>query len=142
MLRMLIAVDGSDPSLRAIEVVARLVPKTFGLEAVLLNVRPGPAYFGELPPFDHASIERAQQQIQDVMLRDALAHARRSGLVHVTSVALVGEVSGEIVRYASHGTFDQIVLGTHGRGPVGSLFLGSVAQRVVHLSSVPVLLVR
>jgi len=139
---MLIAIDGSEPSRRAIEVVARLVPKTFGLEAVLLNVRPGPAYFGELPPFDHASIERAQQQIQDVMLADGLAQAQRTGIVHAKTEALVGEVAGEIVRYADRGTFDQIVMGTHGRGPVGSLFLGSIAQRVIHLSSIPVLLVR
>ena len=32
--------------------------------------------------------------------------------------------------------------GTHGRGAVGSLLLGSVAQRVVHQAKVPVLLVR
>jgi nucleotide-binding universal stress UspA family protein len=33
-------------------------------------------------------------------------------------------------------------MGTHGRGMVGSLLLGSVAQRVVHRAKVPVLLVR
>ena len=33
-------------------------------------------------------------------------------------------------------------MGTHGRGAVGSLLIGSVAQRVLHLAGVPVLLVR
>jgi nucleotide-binding universal stress UspA family protein len=33
-------------------------------------------------------------------------------------------------------------MGTHGRGAVGSLLIGSVAQRVVHLAKVPVLLVK
>jgi nucleotide-binding universal stress UspA family protein len=34
------------------------------------------------------------------------------------------------------------VLGTRGMGALGSFFMGSVAQRVVHLSKVPVLLVK
>jgi nucleotide-binding universal stress UspA family protein len=42
----------------------------------------------------------------------------------------------------SRRAIDQIVLGTHGRGPVGTLFLGSVALRVLHLARIPVLLVR
>ena len=48
----------------------------------------------------------------------------------------------EIVRVAEERDVDQIVMGTHGRGAVGSLLLGSVAQRVVHQTKVPVLLVR
>jgi nucleotide-binding universal stress UspA family protein len=54
----------------------------------------------------------------------------------------VGEPAAEIVRLADERGVDQIVMGTHGRGAVVSLFLGSVAQRVVHLSKVPVLLVK
>jgi len=142
MLKMLIAIDGSEHARRAVDVVAGMVPKTLALRAVLLNVRQGPAYFGELPPFDFASVERAQQQVQDVMLQDALAHARRAGLVEVSGEVAAGEVAGEIVRFAQKGGFDQIVMGTHGRGALGSLFLGSVAQRVIHLSRTPVLLVK
>jgi nucleotide-binding universal stress UspA family protein len=37
---------------------------------------------------------------------------------------------------------DMILIGTHGRSALGGLFLGSVAQRVVHLAAVPVLLVK
>jgi nucleotide-binding universal stress UspA family protein len=142
MLKILIAIDGSEAARRAVVAVAGLVPKTLALKAVLLNVRQGPAYFGELPPFDFESIERAQKQIQDTMLQDALTHARRAGLVEVSIEAAVGDVAAEIVHFAQNGGFDQIAMGTHGRNALGSLFVGSVAQRVIHLSTVPVLLVK
>ncbi len=47
-----------------------------------------------------------------------------------------------ILEYAKHNDIDLIVMGTHGRRGLGHLFLGSVAEEVVRLSSVPVLTVR
>ena len=48
----------------------------------------------------------------------------------------------EIVSYAASAHIDLIVMGTHGRGPVAHLFMGSVAERVVRTASCPVLIVR
>lgn len=47
--------------------------------------------------------------------------------------------SHDISRFASH---DQIVMGTHGRGALKDFFMGSITQKVVHLSKIPVLLVK
>lgn len=59
------------------------------------------------------------------------------------SVAMVdGSPSSEIVRYAAENDCDLIVMGTHGRGGLNRLLLGSVAERVVRQSEVPVLTVR
>ena len=148
MLKMLIAVDGSEPALRAVETVARLAPQMHGLHAWLLNVREvrevreGPRHCGELPPFDAEAIEKLQRQGQQELLDAALAHARRCGLESVWVLPAVGEAASEIVRAADAHAVDQIAMGTHGRSPLASLFIGSVAQRVIHLSSVPVLLVK
>jgi len=53
-----------------------------------------------------------------------------------------GSPSRRIVQYAEDEAIDLIVMGTHGRGGIDRLLLGSVAERVVRTSSVPVLTVR
>ena len=142
MLKLLVAVDGSAHCLRAIEAVAQLAQQNIELQAVLLNVREGPAYFGELPPFDDESIEQAQRERQEAVLQGALAYARSCGLQRVSAQAMQGMAAAEIVRASREHAVDQIAMGTHGRGPLGTLFLGSVAQRVLHLVDLPVLLVK
>lgn len=48
----------------------------------------------------------------------------------------------EIIRYARASQIDLIVMGTHGRGPVEHMLLGSVAEKVVRKAGCPVLTVR
>jgi nucleotide-binding universal stress UspA family protein len=62
--------------------------------------------------------------------------------VPVESVVVDGSPSREIVRYAEDEPCDLVVMGTHGRGGIDRLLLGSVAERVVRASRVPVLTVR
>ncbi len=57
-------------------------------------------------------------------------------------VLVEGSPSAEIVDYAEEAGCDLIVMGTHGRGGIDRLLLGSVAERVVRTSPVPVLTVR
>jgi nucleotide-binding universal stress UspA family protein len=142
MLKMLIAVDGSSHARHAVEAAARLAAQVQDAEAVLLNVGDAMIYYGELPPFDYEAIERAQRVHQERLLEDELTFARACGLKKVSTQSAVGVAASEIVRVADERGVDQIVMGTHGKGAIGTLFLGSVAQRVVHLSKVPVLLVK
>lgn len=55
---------------------------------------------------------------------------------------VVGHAPDEIVKAAQRDKADVIVMGTHGHGVIGRALMGSVAQRVVTLSPVPVLLVK
>ncbi|HOM12494.1 MAG TPA: universal stress protein [Rubrivivax sp.] len=143
MLKLLVAVDGSAHARRALDTVVRLAPQiTGGVRLVLLNVAAPMVYYGELPPFELEGVERAQRAEQDRLLAEALADARAGGLGDVSTQLARGEPAAEIVRVATEHGVDQIVMGTHGRGVVGSLLIGSVAQRVLHQARVPVLLVR
>ena len=62
--------------------------------------------------------------------------------VPVETAIIDGTPSSDIVRYAESEDCDLIVMGTHGRGGIDRLLLGSVAEKVVRGSSVPVLTVR
>ncbi len=48
----------------------------------------------------------------------------------------------EIIHYARDNNIDLIILGTHGRGPISHMLLGSVAEKVVRKAPCPVLTVR
>lgn len=67
---------------------------------------------------------------------------RRAGDVPVTTAVREGSPAGEIVDCAVEEGCDIILMGTHGRSGVDRLLLGSVAERVVRRSSVPVLTIR
>ena len=79
---------------------------------------------------------------------EAQAKARLAESIPTTAAAntivttRVGSPYTEIVRYAAQNHIDLIVLGTHGRGAIGHLLLGSVAERVVRTAPCPVLTVR
>ena len=65
-----------------------------------------------------------------------------AGGATVERVLVDGSPSKRIVEYAEHEHCDLVVMGTHGRGGIDRLLLGSVAERVVRTSPVPVLTVR
>lgn len=141
MYKVLIAIDGSPPSHRAIDAVARLASKVGPVSVVLVHVRERVTPHAALPAATRAQIAQAGQQQQDELIAAALEHARGCGLAIGTTRRAEGAPATEIVAAAAVAGADQIVLGTRGMGAIGSLFMGSVAQRVVQLADVPVLLV-
>ncbi|CAN7343330.1 universal stress protein [Rhizobacter sp. LjRoot28] len=142
MLKVLITVDGSERSLRAIDAVAKWSMATGPVEVLLVNVGERPSYYGDFPPYDAESVDSRLQTAQDALLDAAEKHARAVGLSQVTSEGASGAPAAEIVRLAKERRVDQIAMATHGRTALGGIFLGSVAQRVVHLVDVPVMLVK
>lgn len=142
MLKFLLAVDGSEHARHAIEAVARLARSSAQLEVFILNVRTDPDFYSEITPQTCQELDAVARAEQARVLKQAAEQARAAGLNVVATLDPAGVVVVEILRAASEGQVDQIVLGTRGMGAVGGLFLGSVAQRVVHQASVPVLLVK
>lgn len=146
MLKILIAVDGSEHANRAIEAVGKMVRSSLDMEAILLCVRSGaildPIFSGGYTAATIQKFEEEQKKQQDAILAKAAEHAKAQGLKLGEPTRAFGVIANEIVRIANETKVDQIAMGTRGMGAAGSLFLGSVAQRVTHLSPVPVLLAK
>ncbi|MFO8115031.1 MAG: universal stress protein [Halorubrum sp.] len=73
---------------------------------------------------------------------DAVEELAEGTGIDVHTAVVEGSPSREIVRYAEENGCDLIVMGTHGRGGIDRLLLGSVAEKVVRAAVVPVLTVR
>lgn len=141
MLKFLLPVDGSETSLRAVDhLLRKLQWYREGVEVHLLNVQH--ALSGDVSMF--VDKEQIRQYHHDQGM-EALAPARQKldagGVAYVLHIG-IGDPAHVIAHYAREKGVDQIVMGTRGLGSVGSLLLGSVATKVLHLSAVPVLLVK
>ncbi|MFB6293418.1 MAG: universal stress protein [Halonotius sp.] len=87
-----------------------------------------------------AAWEEAQQEQAEEAVTRAV-EALPDGVDHTRRIES-GVPSGEIVGYASDAGMDLIVMGTHGRTGVDHYLIGSIAERVLRKSPVPVLTVR
>jgi nucleotide-binding universal stress UspA family protein len=83
-------------------------------------------------------VDQWQRQAKE-RLEAAVPDADRA---RVTAVSKVATPYAEILEYAAANQVDLIVMGTHGRGGVTHMLLGSIAERVVRRAPCPVLTVR
>lgn len=140
MKRILVPVDGSDVALRALRVAAERVR---GLEAELhvLHVEP-PMTYEELRVYVvREDLEKMRREACQRVLTAAAQLLSAEKVAHVEHLRQ-GEVARTIAQMAESQAMDEVVMGTRGMGTLGTLLLGSVAYRVVHLVHVPVTLVK
>jgi nucleotide-binding universal stress UspA family protein len=138
--RVVIALDGSTESESAIERAARIVHNdraTFTLLYVSPPLHPVLRLLANAEELKHTA------EHQQAAARRYLSEAvdRHQTLGSVTSALTVDlHPARGITEYAATHQADLIVLSTHGRGPVGRTFLGSIADKVVRTAAIPVLL--
>jgi len=100
-----------------------------------------PLIGGHLAPEAYASVRALTRRNASRRLAALVARARRAG-ARARGALVEGLPSEGIARVARAERADVVVMGTHGHTWLGRLFLGSVAQRVLTTSTVPVLTVR
>lgn len=141
--KILLATDFSDASTAA-AAYARLLADAFSASIHVLHVLEDLAahawttevYVAALPGVHEEMERQARERLEAVFPPGERERYR------VTTVLRTGSPFVEIVRYARDENMDLIVLGTHGRGPIAHMLLGSVAERVVRKAHCPVLTVR
>jgi len=143
MLKFLVPVDGSESSNRAVDhLVKRLGWFKDGVEIHLLNVQ-HPVPYGDRVSsvVGHDRIAQFHQEEGMAALKTAMKTLEAARLKYHYHIG-VGDEAEIIGKYAKEKGCDQIVMGTRGMGSVSNLLLGSVASKVIHVSPVPVLLVK
>jgi nucleotide-binding universal stress UspA family protein len=128
----------SDAALRSCTSLAR----GLGASIHLLHVAKDPIVAvgnAELYPIDWATL---REGILEEALRRLDATASSLPGLRVTIEAVMGSPAEVIAERAQDLGVNLIVMGTHGRGGVGHLLLGSVAERVIRLAPCPVMTVR
>ena len=141
---VLVATDFGEASETAL-VYGRDLARTFGATLHVLHVVddvPAKAISGEGYAVDFSDFQRAVEKSAHKKL-DAIVRADdRRELGAKALLRTSTTPASAIVSYAKEAGIDLIVVGTHGRGAMAHLFLGSVAERVVRSASCPVLAVR
>jgi nucleotide-binding universal stress UspA family protein len=142
MKKLLVAVDGSGAALRALQAAIALAKLAPDSSIHLVHAHEEPRVYGEIAIYVTAEKMRALQRKQcEAVLDRAEAELKGAG-VRYTREALEGPIGRTIAEHAEHLGCDAIVMGRHGESALGDLLLGSVAQKVLHASRLPVLLVR
>jgi nucleotide-binding universal stress UspA family protein len=140
MLKVLVLVEGSANSSRAVSYTVNTVP-----------------LYKEAPEFHLLNVQRAFRGTVGMLAADeakrfhhdegikALAPGRKlldaAGIKYIYHIG-VGEVAETVAQYVKEKNIDQVVMGTRGAGSVANMLLGSVCTRVLHLVDVPVVLVK
>ncbi|ELY47453.1 universal stress protein [Natronorubrum sulfidifaciens] len=143
--RILVPTDGSDPATAAIKEAIELAAQNDAELHALYVVEPIP-----LGGFS-AGAEPASAEWSDVVEKQRdegnaataeIAELAREHDLEVVEAIEHGKPNVQILEYADEHDIDAIVMGTHGRSGADRLVLGSVTEKVVRKSEVPVLTVR
>jgi nucleotide-binding universal stress UspA family protein len=136
---IVIATDGSENTQKAI---------SFGIKLAKLNG----ALVHALHVIDTSSVSQSwtagKETMHEILIKDgqkATSKVKECGEasgVEVKEVILEGHPSEEIIDFAEHNDIDLIVMGTLGKTGLNRFLMGSVAEKVVRNSKVPVLVVR
>lgn len=139
-MKILIPVDGSPASIRALNLAIDQLPKA---NFVIVNVQNTATLNlgggGGVMPLDW--IEQQEEAATRKALREAITVCTGAGVAYVTRSER-GAIAETVARVAQEENVAQIFMGTRGLGGVRGLVLGSVATQLLHLADVPVTLVK
>ena len=129
------------PSDRAVKFVATTLRKqvpSLKLDVIYVDM---PMLDRVVATLGEETVARLHRENADLVLKGLRTRLKRAELPF-TEVMATGPTAAKIAEQAEKGRYDLIVMGSHGRSAAGTLFLGSVTNRVLADCKVPVLVVR
>ncbi|RPH41184.1 MAG: universal stress protein [Burkholderiales bacterium] len=141
-MKILVAIDGSKNSLRALKHAIKLAGKlSEPAHLLLVNAHDDIALRGASQFVGKDAVRSYLDDLANSELEGAIAAAQKAKVPFETR-ALRGQVAQAIAKAAVDEGCDLIVLGSKGRTALKDLLIGSVAQRVASLADMPVTLVK
>jgi nucleotide-binding universal stress UspA family protein len=139
--KILFPIDFSESTPKILPYVLTM-SKTFGSAVHLLYVVRDLKYLTSFH-VPHPSLDLIENEITEnsQKMMDKVCNEDLQGCPHFVKKILVGDAATEIIRYAQEEKVDLIIMGTHGRKGLEKALFGSVADKVVKNSPVPVLTV-
>lgn len=152
--KILVPLDGSEHSTRALEVAIEIAKK-FNAKITLIHVYSvtvSPVIMPEpttlippgvpvMIPSEVSKVVEAAREAGSKILSDGEQKAKAEQ-VEVETVLKGGQTVSEIVKLAKEGNSDLVVIGARGVGRIKELILGSVSDGVMRNTSCPILLVK
>ena len=139
MKRILVAVDGSESALKAARMAVEIAEK-FGSKLTLVHVVPRLLLPPDVYGLTIAEVEKEHRAYADALLDKSVTALQRPDL-DIGRTVLYGSPAEAIAEEAAVADVGLVVVGSRGHGAVARMFLGSVSDRIVHISPKPVLVV-
>ena len=144
MKRILVATDGSEAADRAVEYAARLA-KGKDADLIIVNVVGGyglpDSLFSRFTNAEQAWLKELLESLSAELLTKARERARSVGAGTIQIESRAGPVAVAIMDVAREKQADVIIVGKRGAGPIARLLIGSVSQKLVNLSTLPVIVI-
>ncbi|MEM7225920.1 MAG: universal stress protein [Pseudomonadota bacterium] len=143
---ILVAVDGSDASVRAIDTAIEL-SKQFGAKLHMVHVvreMQVPSNIGRLEDVEKLQRHRheALTAVGEQIVNQAKRKAQSSGVKEVEGDIATGDPANAIVKYAEKNKDDLIIMGSRGLGQVEGMLMGSVSRKVANTAKAACMVVR
>lgn len=141
MKKFIVPVDGSDNSMRAIDKAVEMAKLLDG-ELVIFNAVDNIKFYSS----SESDIERLDglQDYSKSILTSAQTHIDKLAFTNYQLVSEIGDPTSAICDYAAKNGMDLIVIGSQGinAGKFRGIFVGSIANKVVSCSDLPVMVIK
>ena len=143
MKHILVATDGSESADRAVDFAARMA-MSYDADLLIVNVTGHGLpddLFSRISNVQQTWLRELLQTESAETLSKARARAQEIGVRMIRLESRHGDAAQTVIEIAQDQKVDMIVAGKRGAGRVGGLLLGSISQKLVSLSPLPVTIV-
>lgn len=139
--KILVPVDGSDNSFRALEHAIFLSIKIQEAQITVLNIIEDPPTVYIYSPKIMEKL-RADYKSESVKILERCKELASKNGINIHTVLLEGDPASRIIGYSKMEGFDIIIMGSRGMGKFKEMIVGSISNKVIHHAKCSVMLVR